>query len=514
MPLGKAEGGSMVLEVSPNRPDWLSVEGIARSLSSFLSAKAGIRPLELAKPAVECRVEKEFLAARPFVGAAVARKARLTDESVRQMMQLEEKLCETVGRKRRKISMGHYDLSKLEPPFYYKGAKPGEVSFVPLGMEEKLPLSQIIERHPKGQQYARVLDGLARYPVILDSEGEALCLIPITNGESSRVTTKTADVFVEVNGTTRQAVDSCLAILCAQLADRGAKMEQVMFSGAFSGLTPSFCPRAMKTSQAAAGKLLGVEMPATDIAKNLEKMGYGAIARGESVEAAIPYYRADIMHECDLIEDAGIAYGFEKFRGRPSPFVTTGARHPVEAFADRLRGLMVGFGFQDCVTFTLTNERTHYEKMLSKPAARVEIGNPLTSETTMVRTSILPSLLSVLEANTREKYPQLLFEAGDVAVIDKDDPNGCRTQKKLCALIASREAGLSEIKSVLESALAELGSNYEFEKGQEDFFIPTRSAKVSGEKVRGCYGEIHPQVLENFGIEMPVAAFEIWFEND
>lgn len=245
---------------------------------------------------------------------------------------------------------------------------------------------------------------------------------------------------------------------------------------------------------------------------NLERMGFSATAKGQKVTAAIPSYRNDIMHERDLIEDVGIAYGYSNFKGRAPPFPTIGAKHPIESFADRQREIMIGLGFQDCVTFTLTNEPVHYVRMMLTPEGRVQIGNPLTQETTMVRTSILPSLLTVLETNKDQKYPQKLFEAGDTVVPDESSPAGCATQKKLCAVIASKGAGLSDIKSVLEALLKELNVDYSLERSQKQFFIKSRSASVKGAKVRGYFGEVHPQVLENFGMTMPVAAFEVWFE--
>ena len=511
MPKERFEEGRLTVEVSPNRPDWLSVEGIARSVSSYNSVTTGLRKYEYAKPALEISVDKSFLDARPYVAAAVARNVKLSDEFLRSMVQLQEKLCDTLGRKRRKVAMGTYDISKVKFPLSYKGFKPDEISFVPLATNSKLTLSKVLSDHPKGQQYGHIIKEFARYPVISDSAGDVLCLIPVTNGESSRMDEKTTDLFIEVNGTSRQAVDDSLNILCAQLADRGAKMEKMKFTGAFESSTPHESPKIAQTSPEAVFKLLGIRLTPPEIAAHLERMGYAAADSGQKIKVTIPAYRNDIMHERDVIEDVGIAYGYGNFTGRMPPFPTIGSKHPVEAFADHQRELMAGLGFQDCVTFTLTNEEAHFKRMLLSFHDRVQIENPLTQETTMVRTSILPSLLSVLEANKGQKYPQKLFEVGDTVLLDDSAPNGCVTKKKLCAVIASKVAGLSEIKSVLEALIKELGLEHRFERHDEPFFIKTRSAKVAGAKMGGHFGEIHPQVLENFGLNMPVAAFEVWF---
>ncbi len=513
IPLEKAEGDALVLEINPNRPDWLCVEGIARSLSSFLSLKTGLRNYPIAGPRVEVTVEPSFVKARPYASAFVARNVKLTDQFLADMMQLQEKLCDTLGRRRRKISMGAYDLSKLMPPFTYTAREPRELSFVPLEMTESLTLEQILEKHPKGRMYAPILRGMPAYPVIMDARKEVLCLIPVTNGESSKLEAgTTCDLFIEVNGTSKASVDDCIAILYAQLIDRGATVEQVTFKGAISQVEPTARKRQFKVTAEAVRKLLGVTLTPAEIAANLEKMGFGAKAEASTVTATVPVYRNDIMAECDLVEDAGIGFGYQNFAGREPPFATIGAKNPVEAFADRLRELLTGLGFQDCVTFTLTNEATHYGRMNAPQSAHVEIGNPLTTETTMVRTDLLPSMLSVLEANKDQKYPQRLSEVGDVVAIDKSSSQGCSTRKRLCAVIASKNAGLSEVKSATEALLKELGFAYSLDAAGEPFYIPTRSARVVGAKVNGHFGEVHPQVLENFNLSMPVAALELWFD--
>ena len=515
IPLEKAEGDNIILEINPNRPDWLCVEGIARSLSSFLSLKTGLREYSIAGPKIQVTVEPSFVKARPFASAFVARNVKLTDQFLADMMQLQEKLCDTLGRRRRKISMGAYDLSKLMPPFTYTARGPKELSFVPLEMTESLTLEQVLEKHPKGKMYAPILREFAEYPVILDARNEVLCLIPVSNGESSKlVAGTTCDLFIEVNGTSKASVDDCIAILYAQLADRGATIEQVTFKGAITQVEPTARKRQFKVTAQAVEKLLGVKMAPAEIATNLEKMGFGAKADAASatVTATVPVYRNDIMAECDLVEDAGIGYGYPNIAGREPPFSTTGAKNPTEAFADRLRELLIGLGFQDCVTFTLTNENTHYGRMGVQPSGHVEIGNPLTNETTMVRTDLLPSMLSVLEANKDQKYPQRLSEVGDVVVPDSQSKQGCSTKKRLCAVICSKNAGLAEIKAATEALLKELGFAYSLEASTLAFYIPTRSAKVTGEKVNGHFGEIHPQVLENFNLSMPAAALELWFD--
>ncbi|MBN3037273.1 MAG: phenylalanine--tRNA ligase subunit beta [Candidatus Diapherotrites archaeon] len=496
-PVDSADGDVLRVEVFPNRPDLLSVEGLARALKSFTGIEKGLRKYRLAAPKIS--VEVHEVKCRPFAAAAVARNVNITNDLIQSLMQVQEKLHDTFGRKRRKVSIGVYDMDTAKPPFTYKAVKAGEISFVPLDYPGKLNLKEVLEKHPKGVAFAGILDGVTEYPVWVDANNDVLSFPPIINSEQTRVTERSKNLFIDVTGMDKAAVHSALCILVCLFADRGATIEAVKGAG-FALKTGK-----MATSEDAIKNLLGVEVSAKDAASLLERMGFDAKRKGARVEAVVPAYRTDVMHECDLIEDIAIAYGYDKLKPRRPMFPSIGARHPVEARADRLRELLIGFSFQDIMTFMLTNEETHYKKMRLPEGNRVRLSNAVSTETAMVRTTLLPSMLDVLRANKHQSYPQQLFEVGDVVIPDGNAETGARTVKHVCIVLADAGMTFTRMKSVAVELFRELGKDLEVKPDDRPFFITGRCASFDG----GVMGEIHPEVLNNFGIELPVAALEL-----
>ncbi|MFQ5405993.1 MAG: phenylalanine--tRNA ligase subunit beta [Candidatus Micrarchaeia archaeon] len=515
LPVDKHDSNTLWVEVSPNRPDCYSVEGLARALSAFLGIKTGLQNYNVNPAKTELKVDSSIKnCPREEIVCAVARNVKLTDDLLKSLIQIQEKLHDTLGRKRKKASIGIHDLSKVKPHFTYKAVKPTQAKFIPLDMRVEKTLEEILLEHPKGVEYAKVLEGAKNYPLIVDAEGQVLSFPPIINGELTKVTENTTELFIEITATDKKAATDSLNILCTLLSDRKAQVERVKISGLQKETTPDLSPKNTATSTKSANKLLGTTIQAKECIKLLEKMGYAAQEKSGKISVSVPVYRNDVLHEVDVIEDIGIAYGFEKFFGTGPRFATIGQKHPQEEFADKARRTMIGLGFQDCITFMLSNERREYAKMLSEETPRVEIANPLTEETTMLRTSLLPSLLGVLENNKDQKYPQTLFEVGEVLLLDEKNETGARTAKKLCMVSAHKNANLAEAKSTLEALMRELNEKPAISSKQEPFFIQGRSAKVKTQsgKFTGSFGEIHPKVLEQLGIEMPVSAFELFLE--
>lgn len=501
-PVDAVDGDRIFVEIFPNRPDCLSVEGLARALSTFVGAKKGLGEYSASKPKIALKAGE--VKARPFIAAAVARNVKITDAMIRSLMQVQEKLHETLGRKRKKVAIGLHDLDRVKPPFAYKAVKPESVSFVPLDIKEKLNLRQILERHPKGKQYASVLENASLYPVITDSEGDVLSFPPIINGELTRVTEKTRNVLIEVTGTSKAAVNDALNIIACIFADRGASLEKVRIG---KEETPDLSPKRARLNAKGVEKLLGIKVDAKEAAALLEKMGHNATAKGNSIDVLIPCYRNDIMDESDLIEDIGIAYGFERLAPRKPAFPTTGGKSPGEEFLGKVREALAGFGFQEVMTFMLTSEDRHYKLLGEAPGERIRISNPLTRETTMVRTSLLPSVLETLANNRHHKYPQMLFEAGEAVEKDGNAETGGRTVRRLCAVIADASATFTSMQSILEGIARELGMAIRIKEKDFPFMIPGRSALIP--EANGFVGEVHPAVLNRLGIEVPVSCFEI-----
>jgi phenylalanyl-tRNA synthetase beta chain len=224
------------------------------------------------------------------------------------------------------------------------------------------------------------------------------------------------------------------------------------------------------------------------------------------VSVLVPPYRADIMHEWDVIEDIAIGYRYDRIEPEYPKTMGIGKSHPWNDLREVVKEIMIGLGFLEVITFTLTNERVQYDWM-KRRAERwkdyVPLMKPLTEDHTIVRTDLLPKLLEVLAVNKHHPMPQRIFEVGDVVV-------GMKNRLRLACCITHSRANFAEIRGVVQAVMRELNLDWDVEESGDQAFIEGRRADVivGGKKV-GVFGEIHPEVLEKFEITNPVAGFEL-----
>ncbi len=503
-PLEKLENGKAFFEVFPNRPDMLSVEGFARSIRNFLGI--GKDPAyNFKKGSIKLVVDKSVKQVRPYAVAAAVRNIRLTDELLISLMQVQEKLHDTLGRKRRKVAIGIHDLGKVKPPFVYKAVPPAEISFVPLDMNKKLSLAEICKVHPKGVKYAHILSSYDKWPVIIDKRGEVLSFPPIINGDLTRVTENTKSIFIDVTGTDLKAVNQALNILTALFHERGCHVEKVIIVDDRKMLTPDTSPMIIKLDINYASRLLGVQLSTPKARKLLSMMG---ISLGKNAD--VPYYRTDILHQMDLVEELAIAYGYHNFNPELPSIATIACRDESAEISGYVREAMIGQGFQETVGMVLTNEEDEFTKM-NRPKEEVcETANPLSVECTICRKNIIPSLLRVLAQNKNREYPQKIFEIGFVVILSQSSETGAHNYLKLACAISDIKAGYEDILPALDALLRSFKISYKLKKTEHPSFSPGRAAwiEISGKPV-GIIGEVSPEAIEKWKIEKPVAAFEL-----
>ncbi len=502
-PLDKADEKKVYYEISPNRPDMYSVEGFARAAKNFLGLSKSV-PSFRAKPG-KVIVSAGTVAARPYIVSAVVRNVKLSDDVIASLMQLQEKLHDTIGRKRKKVAIGMHDMDKAKPPFYYRAVDP-EFSFVPLDMKQKMTMREIGEKHPKGADYIHTLDGFAKWPVITDKNGNVLSFPPVINGELTRVTEKTKTLFIDITGTSEIAINQALNILVAALSDRGFAIETVETNGKH---TPNLEPKKIPVNMDYVNKLLDTDFTRSELKDILAKMCLGF----DGSSAIIPPYRTDIMHQIDITEDVAIGKGYGYFEPRIPRVATIAKRNDLAEFSCFLRDAATGLGLQETVGMILTNMEDGFGKMNAPEEESCETVNPVSVECTICRKRILPSLLKVLANNKNRDYPQRIFEIGDVVLPDKTKETGAAVVKMLAAAISNSAASYEEASSYLDALMRELGVDYKLRKAKNPSFIDGRCAEIVVNNARmGVIGEIHPQVLANWNIEKPVAAFEVDIE--
>lgn len=501
-------GGIIRLEIEDtNRPDLWSVEGVAR-----VFRENGMPRLKIKKSGKGIIVDKNIEGIRPYIAGFLAKDIPMTEELLKDVIQLQEKIAENFGRKRQKISVGIYNYRDAVFPLHYKAVDPKSVKFAPLEFVEKMDLEEILIKHPKGQQYGSIVKRYKMYPIFIDSANQVLSFPPIINSNSlGRVEVGMEELFVEVTGNDILSVNLVANILALALQDRNASIESIRIRYPYKTVlgknmdTPHLFNERISFPEKAVKERLGIELPATKIISLLKSMQYHAARKGNNISVKIPYYRRDIMHPFDVIEDVAIAYGYPNIEPLDITSHTTGKLSRETVLSEKIRRSVIGLGFQETMNPILSNKKDLQGRMLSKKKI-VEIENYMSETYSAVRNSVLPSLLHILGRNLHVEYPQKIFELGECVDADRN----ASTVAKLAACISDSSVGYEDISSVADALFRMVGIGYRLEESHDSAFVEGRQAFILiNKKPAGILGEINPQVLENWGIDMPVAALEI-----
>jgi phenylalanyl-tRNA synthetase beta chain len=502
-----------------NRPDLWSAEGLARALRGFLNLEKGLKQYDVGEPLVDVHVDSQLWNIRPYICCSVVKNVKLTDTIIRGLMHLQDKLDQTYGRSRQKTSIGIYDYNLISPPLKYTVKVPSAISFVPLGFTEKMNLAEILERHPKGVEYGHIVKKHSLYPILLDSKRKVLSFPPIINSNDlGKVTEETRHLLVEVTGTVHQTVLNTLNLVTLALIDHGGKAyvstvhyPDETFYASKKVVTPDFRSACVDLSVEYVKQVLGLQFTAERIANLLLTAGFGVEKVNQNtITVLVPCYRVDVMHQVDLVEDIAIAYGYNNIEPLWRELPTTGGVKPEQHIIDVAREFMVGLGYQEILTYTLTSPESLFDKMNREKTRVIEIANPKVVTMTCLRNWLLPSLMEFLGNNQSVEFPQKIFELGKVTLLDKARETKTRDEEWLAAATSHPNASFSEIKSALDAFFMNLGVEWQIKATLHPSFIEGRvgAVMVNGIDV-GVLGEVNPQVLEAWKLENPVAAFEV-----
>ena len=205
-----------------NMPYLWSVEGLAIFLRGVLGKEKGIPNIKINKGAYKINVDSSLKSIRPHIAAFVAKGKKVNDHFLKQLIQMQEKFCEAYGRRREKIAMGVYPAKKITFPVSYKAVPPRSVKFVPLEFMKEMDLLQILDQHPTGKEYAWILKGLKKYPLLIDYNKEVLSFPPIINSENTgRLSIEDDEIFFEATGTDLDSVNLAANIFAQIFYERG-----------------------------------------------------------------------------------------------------------------------------------------------------------------------------------------------------------------------------------------------------------------------------------------------------
>ena len=495
------------VEYSPNRPDYATDVGIATGLQGLLGIEKGITKLTIKKQkgkTFTIKTNPTVKKIRRFVLGLIAKHGNLDDETIRQLIALQEDLHFGVGRKRKKASIGIHDLDTISLPLSYT-AKPKDHKFVPLAKDMEMSVLQILENMDAGKEYSAILGNGANVPMILDAKENTISFPPIINSALTTVSTRTKNLLVEVTGNDFGAVADSLSVIASVLQGLGFELYDVKTDSKSSA--DSLKTRTMQLDPRLVNQILGLEFSAAQICNMLRKCRLDATVKTKKILCTIPRYRFDILGPMDLVEEVALGYGIQNLTTTLPPSISVGQKSKATLKLDSLSQIMIGLGFTEALNSSLTSKQTLYDNTKRNSTNLIEVAESKSQEHTVLRDSILPGLMENLSTNIHEQYPQKLFETG--VVFSNDSP--IKESICLACVSAHKDSGYTEIKSILQSLL-KTDSNIQCQTktSESPMFAKGKTADiiVNGNKV-GIVGELDSGVIENFKIRVPVSGFEL-----
>lgn len=498
-PIDSFDDENVNVEILPNRPDLLSYSNFRYSILCFLG-KIKPKQFKIQKSGAKIIVDKSVANIRPYSMAAIVRGIKFTDEKIKEIMQFQEKLHATVGRNRKKMAMGYYVLDKIKFPVKYQADYPQKIVFEPLDMPQKMNALQILSRHPIGREYSYQLEGFDKFPVYYDDNGQVLSLPPIINSNDlGKIDAKTKDLLIECSGTDLETLKKCISIAAVDLINSGGKAYSVDIVYGNKKESIDLKPQKTKLSLNNANKLLGLNLKETEVKKLLGKMGH----EYKAGYVYSPAWRVDILHEVDIIEDIAIAYGYDKIIPEIPQISTIGKIDKNEIIKKKIAEILAGLEMLETSSLHLTTKDSQFKKINIPEEDFIEIQNSKT-EYTILRKDLTHCLLRILSENVDVEYPQEIFELGRIF-------NSDYTENEHLAL-ALAPGNFTKAKQILEYLAKMLNINLKIDNhsGENLYCIEGRIADIIlNNKKIGFIGDVHPSILKNSKIKMPVTLVEI-----
>jgi phenylalanyl-tRNA synthetase beta chain len=544
---GKQEPAQLKIEIPANRYDMLCFEGIALMLNIF-RGKTPLPNYRLVVPKSgrleTITVLPDTLKVRPYVSGAILRNVKFTQETYDSFISLQDKLHQNLARQRTLVSIGTHDLDTIKGPFTYEALPPKDINFVPLNQTKKMngaELMQFYENDKHLGKYLHIIRDKPVYPVIYDSQRIVCSLPPIINGDHSKITLKTRNVFIEITATDRTKVEIVNNIIVAMFSQYCAEpftiepVKIISDHNKETRQTPDIRPRTAEAEVDYINSCCGLEETPEEICKLLSKMCYTAKPSSKDkniIEVSVPPTRADVLHQCDIMEDVAIAYGFNNLpRSSPNKASTIAQPLMINKLGDIVRMETAMAGWSEVMPLILCSHDENFAWLNRKDDGKtaVKLANPKTAEYQVVRTSLLPGLLKTIRENKKHSVPIKVFEVSDVAFKDPSLERKSRNERHFAAAWYGKTSGFEVVHGLLDRVLLMLktafltheegleGKEMDFEVREghtkpdgywiEEIDEPTFFAghaaaiylRINGKAVRiGEFGILHPTVLDKF----------------
>ena len=502
------------VEITAERVDLLSFPGLVRALKSYIGLEKYSFP-EIKDGGYSVNVTQNVLDYGNYTICAIVKNLDLDDSKIKEIIDVQEKLHLTYGRKRKSVAIGVYPLEKIKFPITFDAKDPSLIKFIPLDESREMNGSEILEQHPTGKLYSNLVEGKKKYLVFVDYNNNVLSMPPIINSqETGRVTEQTKDLFIECTGTNLSKLKYTISIITEMFRDFGGDVYSITINYPNKTIvSPTVDHLKINVSLDYLNKLIGVDVDINKAKELLERMMYSCkIVNDGQLEVTIPNFRTDVIHVNDIADDFGRAYGFNNITPKNSRVVSVAERDPESIKQENIINTFVGMGFQEVMPFVLSSEKESFDNFLINKDLEKYIKLDFSAESSLniVGNWMLPKLLKVFYNNQHKSFPQKIFACD--YVVKKDNSKDVLSQTVLhtACMIANSKISFTEISSVLLGLCNTLGKKLELKKQDYSYYISGRSATVViDNKVVGTIGEINPDVLLNNNYTNPVCGFEI-----
>ncbi|CAK9436401.1 uncharacterized protein LODBEIA_P09590 [Lodderomyces beijingensis] len=538
------ERPQLKIEVPANRYDMLCIEGIGQALNEFLgNSEPPKYTLKPAKPEISLTIKESTFPVRQYAASAILRNVTFNQRAYDSFIALQDKLHTNLCRNRTLVAIGTHDLDTLTPPFTYEGLPPKEIKFVPLNQTREFVGDELMEFYEKDKNLSKfvpIIKDSPVYPVMLDANRTVASLPPIINSDHSKISVNTKNVWIDVTGTDRtktEIVINQLVAMFSRYSQTPFEIEPIEIISEHNGqsrVTPNITPRETTAEVSYINSCLGLNYSGEDLSKLLRKMALDASPSADKdiLNVKIPITRSDVLHQCDIMEDAAIAYGYDNLKKtKPNSESMIAAALPVNKVADILRLASSQAGYSEVMPLTLCSHDENFGWLRVKDdnTKAVKLENPKTIEYQVVRTTLLPGLLKTVKENRKHSLPIKVFECGDIVLKNDKLERGAFNQRNWAAIYVGKASGFEYIQGLLgkimqtmrtpwlEKPLEQKKRGYwiEEDKGTLTFF-PGRGAKVffrsqdnAEASVVGSIGVLHPEVMNNFDIPYAASYVEI-----
>lgn len=543
-PLSEALGLDDVvfeLEITPNRPDCLSLIGIAREIRSETGnplkpptldlTESDINAQELTSVTIDAPDLCPRYAARVIQGVKVAESPAW----------LQQRLASVgIGVINNIVDVTNFVLMEYGQPLHAFDY-------------HKLTENRIVVRRAREGEHITTLDEVEReltpdMLVIADAE-QPVALAGIMGGYDSEITEATCDVLLEsayFNPSSVRATAKALGIstevsyrfergadpgVVLAALDRAAQLIAELAGGTICEGVVDIYPGQQPLTEIQlrperVNFVLGTTLEASEMVQILDRLGFNVDATGDIYHVTVPTFRADIAREIDLIEEIARVHGYDNIPTTlPKGDIPVPAQDPKTEIRKRIKHFLLAAGMMEAVNYSFCDPNC-FDKIRLNPddplRNTLRLQNPLSPEMSVLRTTLTPGLLANAQHNRNHQIDTIaLFEIGGVFVHDGEEKEPERVAGVLAGQIGEgvysdpyRPPDFFDIKGLVEEMLEVCGVvDWTLQKTDTPTFHPGRNAEVLlGDKRIGVFGEVHPEVLENYDLPYKAYLFEFDLE--